>query len=557
MKQREPHTPRRGGSPAREAGTLVAARPRVELAGEARHFLRLSEADRQAAESAFGGLDREAALELVRAVEGKERLALLYLSSDCTDLVRALAPPDFYYTVKQVGPWEAHEAIEVASSEQINFLLDHECWKQEGIDGEAVVHWVQLFLECDEDARGRIIRGLHPEFLIAALQGHVRLNRARLDALMIGDQFFCSPDAVVTDRPAIKELLYVLYDLDLDYFLRIMRFVVSQPRATSEADAIEGRESRLRERGFPGFLESQALYDPVDLKATGARRPEESAALTGSRSLVAADPDRQLFIHRLLEFGVHRGLLSDHFFRRVEEEISELTNRLLVADQVDPTDRLRVLAALERARRMVNLGLEHLAGEDLEAGVLALIEHPFEYLFRIGHTLLSRLSRHVDEIGPGLSSTGLLAMLDPPYRQVYQALSVETPMVFCPGADPEFRPIRCLADYQLAQRAVREIDLLVQLHFDLLPVAYREAAQRALEDRQHRGGTLTFGEVSRMNIALLRGQRKEGMNGAEGLLRWLHQHLAEAGLSAAEIGAAEAFWRGLLREQHPAAPAAG
>jgi hypothetical protein len=157
------------------------AESRLVLKGK--DLLELARNNRRQAEEEFARLDAGDALALVRSFEAKDRLELIYLAEDCTELVRSLRPEELYLTVKAVGHWDALEAIETASEDQINFLLDHECWKKDRIDFSAVVDWIQLFLDCSDDQCARIIRGLHPEFVIAAVKGHVRLNKRGINRI--------------------------------------------------------------------------------------------------------------------------------------------------------------------------------------------------------------------------------------------------------------------------------------------------------------------------------------------------------------------------------------
>jgi hypothetical protein len=514
-------------------------------------LLNLARTNRGEAEQAFARLTPQDALALVRSFEARDRLDLIYLAEDCTDLVRALRPEELYLTVKSVGHWDALEAIETASDDQINFLLDHECWTKDRINQEAVIDWIQLFLDCSDDQCARIIRGLHPEFVIAAVKGHVRLNHRGIRSLQVDDQFFCTPDALESDQPTIKEFLFRLYDVDLEYFARLMRLIVTMPKGRAEADAHGDRELRLREAGFPGYLESQMIYDPVDLRLIEQERGQGSSPAKPTSSPAVAGHAQQLFLQKTIEHGLRSGLLSNRFTPRVEEQVGRLTNRILVADEIDPTEKPRVLAALERARQLVNLGLEFQSNQSLDRAVLILIGCDFEFLFRIGHTLVSRLQKRADHIGGGLSSKVIHGMLVPPYKESFQGLMGEQILLYRRGCRPEFSPIRSIRDYEEAADRIAEIDLLVQLHMDILPIRYRHM----LNDPRIRAtaavGPLTLPQVAKKNLdALVSGEL--GLPSETDPETWLDQLLIEHGFNLRDRIPLQEYWRTIVATQRSA-----
>jgi hypothetical protein len=351
-------------------------------------------------------------------------------------------------------------------------------------------------------------------------------------------------ESTESDEPAIKEFLYRLYDVDLEYFSRLMQLVVTMPRRHAEADAEGDREQRLRDAGFPSFLESQSIYDPVDISQIEQERSKQDQSLAGETSLAVSGSHQQLFLQKAMEYGIRSGLLSNRFVNRVEEQVSRLTNRILVADEIDPTEKARVLETLERARQLVNIGLEFHSNHSLDQAVLTLIGCDFEYLFRIGHTLVSRLQKRADNIGGGLSSKTIHGMLEPPLKHVFQGLIAERILLHQNGQKPEFRPIRSIRDYEEAADKIAEIDLLVQLHLDILPITYREMLNDPGIRRTAAIGPLTLNQVARKNILAL----------ADGQLNappetdpqtWLENLLIEHGFNLQDRTPLLDYWRGI------------
>jgi hypothetical protein len=130
--------------------------------------------------------------------------------------------------------------------------------------------------------------------------------------------------------------------------------------------------------------------------------------------------------------------------RPLEAALVALCNRILSADQIDPTDLDAVRLAVARARDTLSLGLEHLAaGDPLRAvGVLGAVS--LVRVFRSGFSLTVELQRRAKVWAQEeTAAPELLATLEPLLRSrpEFPAALDEPPMA---GA----RPFRTVADVE-------------------------------------------------------------------------------------------------------------
>lgn len=446
---------------------LPAARA-GSLRRRSRHLLDLARRDRPAAEEEFARLTAEEQREIALATPAGSRMDLLLLSEDCTDLVQSLPEADFYRTVRAAGMWDAQEIVEVASQDQIAFLLDHECWRGERFRSRKFINWLRLFLECGDREAERILQLLSADLLVFALKRYVRF----VGDIIVAGRYHCTPDRVRTSNPTVQEFLLRLYDIDADYFVRLMAWVSTLEGNTAQADAIAAREGRLVEQGFPHLSQSQVVYEPVELDAVDrlAPRPED---VETAHAVLVSERRRTLFFIRALESGIRRGRFPDSFSSRFQHEVILLANKVMVADQVDLADETVQRRVLDRVRRWVNIGIEALSGCDEERGIEVIARHELEFAFRVTHTLMTEIATEVAETEAVLPERLLRPLLGERYLAAWDGLHGDEPALPKPRephGDGAHRPIGTLAEIRAALALAREIRAVVVFHSGKVPI---------------------------------------------------------------------------------------
>jgi hypothetical protein len=450
---------------AQESG-LPAARS-GSLRAQSRRLLDLARRDRPSAEGQFARLHLAEQRDMVLAAPINSRIDMILLSEDCTDLVQALPEADFYRTVRAAGMWESREIVEAASQDQVAFLLDHECWRGEKFRPRKFLNWLRLFLDSDDHEAERILQLLSADLLVFALKRYVRF----VGDIVVAGRYHCTPDQVRTSNPTVQEFLLRLYDIDADYFVRLMAWVSTLEGSTAQADAIAAREGRLVEQGFPHLSQSQVVYEPVELDVAQrpAFRPED---VETTHALLVSERGRALFFIRTLERGIREGRFSNAFSARFQHEIVLLANKVMVADQVDLSDEQAQRRVLDRVRRWVNVGIEGLSGCDEQRGIEVIAKHELEFAFRVAHTLMTEIATQVAETETVLPERLLRPLLGERYLDAWDSLRRDEPALpGWAGSDgTAYRLIGTLAEMHAALALAREIHTVAVFHSGKLPI---------------------------------------------------------------------------------------
>ncbi|MFA4945788.1 MAG: DUF6178 family protein [Lentisphaeria bacterium] len=415
------------------------------------------------AEALFKTLPLEEQQAVVLSAPPDQRLDLLNLPEDATRLVQSLPEMELHRTVMCVGKWEAQEVVEVASQEQLNFMLDHDCWRGEALDGRKFADWLQLFLECDEAQIFRILTAINADLLALALKKHVKFEKD----FMIEDQYYLDPDWVKGGNPVVQQFLERLYAFDPNLWIRLLAWVRTNSKGTIEADAIEGREARLKGKGFPAPSLAITVYYPVEFDIKGLLAGWRTAATAtpatppGTAPAVRAggsQPADGLFLAKVTRLLADQAAAATtaESAGRWEAELVEVANKVMIADQVDLGDLRQQREAVDKVRRWISLGLEIAATGDPEHGGRLLQERQVEWFFRLAAMLFDALESAIVELtkieqrGGGVVSGSNLGY-------AYLALSEPEPLL---PQSPQggTRHILNASDYRLAWTYVWQLE---------------------------------------------------------------------------------------------------
>ncbi len=401
------------------------------------------------AEQYFNALPLDEQKQLVLSISPEHRLDLLNLPVDATALVQSLPELELHRTVQTAGKWEALEVVEVASEDQINFMLDHDCWRGESLDSRKFTDWLQLFLDCDEHQTARILMSINADLLALALKKHVRFEKD----FMISDVYYLDPDWVKGSNPVVQMFLERLYSMDPNLWIRLLGWVRLHNKGTIEADAIEGREGRLKGKGYPAPTLAITVYYPVefDFKPTIAqwRVDFQQPDLFGDSALPVRNVREVPFLQRAMRRLAESGVGDEFMAMRWEAELVDVANKVMVADQVDIGDMRKQREAVDKVRRWISIGLEAFSGGGEEAGAELLKQKNCEYFFRVGAMLFDQLGTAAVELAKIEQRTGgRLAASD--YAGAYFALTEPEPVVPVNVSSSVRRTINTLTDYRYA-----------------------------------------------------------------------------------------------------------
>lgn len=460
--------PNSQSTPAQEATSTREPGPETELAlqQQARDFVALATRNRVEAEERFAQLSTEEKSAVICAAGVESRIDLLLLAENVEEIVPQLPARELYECVAHTGKWEAQDVVQHVSEVQLNFMLDHDCWKGEKLDGRKFTDWLRLLLDCDDAQVFRLLTAINVDLLAYYLKKQIRFSRD----LMINDDYYCDPGSVTARNVVVGEFSQRLYAMDPNLWVRLMGWVRTHSRGTMEADALAGRDARLQSRGIPPPTLAISIYYPVPVEiAEPLDRWKQELPKTGKRkNQLSLTPPRRKAL--LMARTVKKEIRRDEFYRvRLESQLLDIANKVIIADNLDIGDLKRRREALDKVRRWANVGLEFLASGDEDLAARLLREQHLEYFFRLGSMLFDALGTDTVELEKReRRSGGRLARSQ--WFQMYLALIQPEPRIPGENGVGSARAIASLLEYRYAWQLMGFLERTLQAPVEEAPV---------------------------------------------------------------------------------------
>ena len=417
---------------------------------------------------------------------------------DPAEAVAALALPELYFLLKEVGLGEAGDLVVLATPEQIRGCLDMEIWDRDRVQLEAAAPWLQALLDAGFEKLTQVWAGLDPELAALVLARSTIIYDHTLDEAAPEDEerpMFTTPDTFFTivitaerddDSRLVHAVIQDLYRGDMVLARHTIMSAHSELPAELEEMSFRWRSGRMADLGYVEFYEALEVFRPLDPEsiAVGEETAERAVhaaddeGTTGGLPAPVIEPMSGTFLARALE------QVSDAAeAERLEAALLHLVNRVLAASRVSPGDERAVRAGSQRAASSVSLGLEHLCAGKLERAAAALATVSLVRLHRLGHSLTLRLARMAHLLAPRALTAG------DPTQAVLEALLRPRPLFAEALEDPTstgVRPFRSVADLRRAAEHLTElagrIALADALGVDLLAVAQVPEPRPELDD---------------------------------------------------------------------------
>lgn len=392
----------------------------LALQEQAKSLLDLATADRRAAELAFEKLGFDAQLETALALNGDTLHEWLMLSTDFTELVRALPPEHLHQAVRLIGEEDALDLLQAASSEQMQQLTDIEWYTEGRLDRKKVRHWCELLMQLNEDEADQALQGLDvnaiAHFLRPTVQPAIDKDNLLL-ALHLNQRWLFTPEDLICRDELSRRLLAYLYSVDRDLFGDVLALLIGEDDDIVEADMHAGREDRLIKRGFPALAEAEFLLEIVNASAYGISWPKMPEAVARASSpesdsenqrscpevygqdahattaLQAQPRSHTPFLLHALAWGRARGDLGERTEREFIKESATLANSLLLAHTKDSGKPELRSEALLAVQVLASVGLEAIALGQLPIAVERLKSLELRELFQLGWSLTREVAK--------------------------------------------------------------------------------------------------------------------------------------------------------------------
>jgi hypothetical protein len=408
----------------------------------------------------------------------------IFASDDPPATIRALPPDEFFYVIHELGFPDAMEILVHGTPEQIQAVLDFSVWDRDRVAMEPSDEWLAALVEAPVEALGKWAQGIDVELLALLIRKRCRIYDLSLEEVPEETEaaLWNSPDRLFTleflgdqeQGRVTQHLVDSLYRYSPDLMRRLLVGMRSENDAEMEETAFRWRTGRMADLGFVDFQEALSAYQELD----------PTSVHIGSERAPSVRPQNEPVddVHLRLPMVVTERLSGKTPFARAvaglqtREEAAELhyalvalCNRVLSADQVNPSDEEAIRGVLDRLSATLDLAIEFLARGDSEREVAAVRSIPILTLHRLGTSLIGKLRRLADALrrkNPFAVLAPALDIFETEDGEILASLTRTRPLFPRLLDQPPaagLRPFATLADLARATRAVERAAAAIEL----------------------------------------------------------------------------------------------
>jgi Family of unknown function (DUF6178) len=455
---------------------------------------------RSARETEFLNLPFKQKLEFLYGLPARQKRDLILSAPEAERLVQSFSPETLFYTLKEIGVADAGDLLSLALPEQVKSLFDLDCWDRDRPNLERMREWIEALAEGGRRQLADGLMELDVELVSLLMRVYIRVHRvddpsAADDApynhyLQFGEHYLVEFIHFDQITQPMTEFLEEAFERDYNYFTALMEECYWGVRAELEEQAYQFRRARLEDRGFPEYFRAQEVFaylDPQRFEEIrgNCERPSRQGLLSGDELLPPDVAPTTAGESSLLNVALKAGFAAEGQ-RQLRSEMALVSNRVLVARQVDFGDLAAVRRAVEMTHNYLNVGLEHLAGGELRTAVENLRDTHLTLLFRLGVSLTIDLRKRAEltlsQLGLDAKKTRDVAYLDSPYREALEGFLARQPRFYAglegTGA-VEMRDFSSMRDVHLGYAVLEQIEAIAQLLRDLLTLDIASPAFRA------------------------------------------------------------------------------
>ena len=357
----------------------------------------MTEKKRQDATNDKGLVQRapEAAREIF-SPSGSVALNRILALEDPDAFVRNMAHVDLYWVVKKIGEEDALPLLQMASSEQWEFLLDLELWKKDRLDLRQATAWMERLLQADPD---RLVRWLLSEgeyFTYFYLSRNLQVEFKSKDEMHDVEEGFITLDGVHYMRildpeqeEVLRNLLQHIASKDYARYHAILMGLSGVVPAEVEEEMYRRRNVRLSEDGFLPYEEAISVYTALKkdlLKKKPSPPVVDSRSSQEDRAEAPLMPILHLSENHLMVEAMRKSG-DPLLLNRIALEFAGLCSQVFSAEGLSENTPEALVQTVRKAAGYVNVALERWSGRDLALCERVLRENPLLDLFRSGFTL--------------------------------------------------------------------------------------------------------------------------------------------------------------------------
>ena len=351
-------------------------------------------------EDALAKLSIEDQIRYTMQLRGSRMQDFINLSPCSQAVIRGLPPEELYQMIKETGIGESLPVLAMMSQNQLQYSFDLEWWQRDLFVPECALEWLEFLDACEDSSILQWLQNEDFDQKVVLFQSLIKVYKddemtnsyegvegmAHLSLDGVYDIFFKTEE-----YGALKRLLTLLRSADPTLYTSILEGVIWYPVTQTIEKAYRWRLIRTAERGIPDFEEAMGVYSYPSPGALKIPIPElEDFANQGEFNIAPTYP---LLLTGSVPFlkDVILRLGNSSRLNTISWELVYLANKIMVADQVKPSDLEMRKESLQKVLGYINIGLELGASGDLEKGAKLLSNTHVMPLFQAGYQQLMSL----------------------------------------------------------------------------------------------------------------------------------------------------------------------
>ena len=351
-------------------------------------------------EDALAKLSIEDQIRYAMQLRGSRMQDFINLSPCSQAVIRGLPPEELYQMIKETGIGESLPVLAMMSQNQLQYSFDLEWWQRDRFVPECALEWLEFIDACEDSSIVQWLQNEDFDQKVVLFQSLIKVYKddemtnsyegvegmAHLSLDGVYDIYFKTEE-----HGAIQRLLTLLRSEDPALYTSILEGVIWYPVTQTIEKAYRWRLIRTAERGIPDFEEAMGVYSYPSPDALKIPIPElEDFANQGEFNIAPTYP---LLLTGSVPFlkDVILRLGNSSRLNTISWEFIYLANKIMVADQVKPSDLEMRKESLQKVLGYINIGLELGASGDLEKGAKLLNHTHVMPLFQAGYQQLMSL----------------------------------------------------------------------------------------------------------------------------------------------------------------------
>ncbi len=456
----------------KEPSIVKPSLPKIDL----EKLLSLSEKE---LENTLAPLKFEELRELILNLPWEKRARVILASPYPAGLVRNLPSIELFLTLKASSLDLAVELLSYATATQIQFLMDFDCWYKDRLRAERVASWVILLFEAGE---GKVLEWLSLadwDFLIAIFQKFVKVYK-RPDDVDLLEAYDHLPPYTLDDMYFIdfkedrlefyfRRLIEIIREEWPETYFALMESLLWEIPLEVEERAYRFRNGRLADEGIPDYYTALEVYTYIHPKKLHSYDYNFHSTFEEKKTpllyLVPLEEGSELFIHRVLS-----QITDIKVLEKIQREMAWLATKVTLVDYpvIDSIEDVQM--GLHKMWCGLNLGLEYLAGENVELAKEFLEKYYLEDIFRVSRTALRELRKFALSLYNSKAyNATILNYLDQPYAGYLKGASekrLNEVKLFNPanlGTDQEFIEFSRIKELRMVRQYLEEIGYVAPL----------------------------------------------------------------------------------------------